>query len=322
MVVLTDKTITFGKYRNQTLDEVLKDRNYCKWLIKQDWFQTNYGHIYRQVVDYKPNEKFFSDDKDSSLDQVYHNTTQFMKHFPYFYMVHPLKIRKELTENEYVCYKFYVDTMIVLRKRIQSRINKGEENVYNIKAISGWLKNFEKDSGLSREQFKQFIYEHDLPNITTVIEHIKKQGGIDYKGAKSYNIARKNSQIQEQYWENILKQKYGEEGVGVQFKYENCIFDFIHIPNNTIYECKLGMKDFNKTQYRKYCIILEKYNIIYLIGKDIVIDMNKKKVYLRGEQSRIAEYLLCDLVFADPSFRELIEKFEICVIQESLSSVI
>ena len=61
-----------------------------------------------------------------------------------------------------------------------------------------------------------------------VKEDIKKEGGIEYKGAKSFLIAKKNSQNQENFWEQILKEKYGED-IGTQFKYENCIFDFINI---------------------------------------------------------------------------------------------
>jgi len=48
-----------------------------------------------------------------------------------------------------------------------------------------------------------------------------------------------------------VKEKYGEE-IGTQFKYHNCIFDFINISTNTIYECKLGLKDFNEDQHDKY----------------------------------------------------------------------
>ena len=38
-------SITFGKYKNGTLKDVLKDRKYCEWLVKQKWFQENYSNV-------------------------------------------------------------------------------------------------------------------------------------------------------------------------------------------------------------------------------------------------------------------------------------
>ena len=60
---------------------------------------------------------------------------------------------------------------------------------------------------------------------------------------------------------------------------ENCIFDFLNISTNTIYECKLNIKDFNEEQYKKYLIILNKYKIIYLIDRDCIIDIDNKIIY-------------------------------------------
>ena len=40
--------------------------------------------------------------------------------------------------------------------------------------------------------------------------------------------------------------------IGTQFKYQKCIFDFICIPKITIYECKLGLKDFNEEQFKTF----------------------------------------------------------------------
>ena len=49
----------------------------------------------------------------------------------------------------------------------------------------------------------------------------------------------------------MLKDKYNEK-ISMQFKYEKCIFDMININTKTIFECKLGLKDFDDTQYIKY----------------------------------------------------------------------
>ena len=166
---------------------------------------------------------------------------------------------------------FYTD----LKNKIISNPN---ENKYNIKAPVKWLQNFEKSTELNRNIFKTFIDSYDLPNITYIVEDIKKEGGIEYKGAQSFKIAKKLSLEQESFWEQLLKNKYGES-LGTQFQYENCIFDFINISTNTIFECKLGIKDWNEKQHTKYILTMDKYTIIYLIGYDCIINMKNKHIY-------------------------------------------
>ena len=46
---LSIETITFGKYKNGTLQDILKDRSYCIWLLQQEWFSTNYEYQYNKV---------------------------------------------------------------------------------------------------------------------------------------------------------------------------------------------------------------------------------------------------------------------------------
>ncbi|MBZ5782277.1 hypothetical protein, partial [Klebsiella aerogenes] len=78
---------------------------------------------------------------------------------------------------------------------------KGKINPFDIKAPSSWLKDFEKKTELNRDVFKEFLASYSLPNIPYIIEDIKKVGGIEYKGAKSFIIAKNNSLKQEEFWE-------------------------------------------------------------------------------------------------------------------------
>ena len=56
--VLTENDITFGKYKDLTLTELLKDREYCGWLLKQDWFERQYEYLYNRVKMYVPIDFF------------------------------------------------------------------------------------------------------------------------------------------------------------------------------------------------------------------------------------------------------------------------
>ena len=116
-----------------------------------------------------------------------------------------------------------MDSINELRDKIYQRLENEEANPWNIKAPVKWLQNFETLYDIPRQEFKEFLSAHELPNIPYIIERIKKEGGIEYKGAQSFLIAKSRSMEQEKWWEQILKERYGEN-LGTQFKYQNCIF--------------------------------------------------------------------------------------------------
>lgn len=270
MSTLTENMITFGKYKNKNIEDMLKDRNYCNWLIEQDWFFKNYEYIYNRVKEYSPKKMFVPEIK---IDTT--TVEKLLETYPYFHLKHTRELGIQLSENEKLCYKYYRELLKNIKDKISENLN---ENPYNIKAPSAWLNKFEDKYGIQRSFFKDFLQTYDLPNITLVIEDIKKIGGIDYKGNKSFIIAKEKSLKQEKYWENILKNIFSED-IGTQFKFEKCFFDFIHIKKNILFECKLGLKDFNKEQFLKYTLVMKNYNILYLIDNDCIINYKENKLY-------------------------------------------
>lgn len=293
--------ITVGKYKDKYLEDMLKDRSYCKWIVQQDWFKESYEYLYNKVKEYDPKVYFYNEKE---------TITNFIEDYKYFNFTPVDELKITLTESELLCYTFYLNTIEELKTKIKVRMTKKDDNIYDITAPSKWLQKFENETGLKREEFKTFINSYELPNITSILEDIKTTGGIVYKGSQSFKIAKKRSTEQEKYWENILKEKY-KDLLGTQFKYENCIFDFINISTNTIYECKLNLKDFNEEQYNKYLLTLDKYNIVYLIGTDCVIDMDLETICTND----LLKYIMyqCNIpVMKNPSkFDELIFDFDI-----------
>lgn len=268
---LNQESITFGKYKGFTLQKVLRDRNYCKWLLEQDWFQESYPYIFNRVNEYKPSSFFL-------LEVNTIDSNNFMDNYPYFNLVPVDRVSIDLNNVDKLCYEFYVKTLEEIKNKIYYRLENEEENPYDIKAPTCWLKLFEREYKIPRSEFKEFLLAYELPNIPYIIEKIKAEGGIMYKGAQSFLIGKNRSLEQEEYWLGILRGVYGEN-IGSQFTYENCIFDFINITTKTIFECKLGFKDFNENQHFKYKIALIKYRIVYLIAKDCVVHMEAKKLY-------------------------------------------
>jgi len=243
---LTCEDITFGKYSGKKITELLKDRNYSRWIIEQDWFQNDYTHLYNKVINYNPSIFFFENTEQSNILEKYdknsykfNNIQDFIESFEFFNMKNiqdvVFSLEKEhniiFSKEDYLCYEFYLEILESIKQKILNNIDS--DNPYNIKAPVKWLKRFEESKKLDRTEFKRFIKEYDLVNITSIVEYIKKMGGIDYKGAKSYKIAKDRSVKQEKYWEDFLKNKYGEN-ISVQFKYKDCFFDFLNIKNQTI----------------------------------------------------------------------------------------
>lgn len=280
---LKNDTITFGKYKNKTLSEVLKDRGYCRWLIQQEWFANNYSYLFNRVNTYEPLTYFIE-------PLTTNDKEDFMITYQFFSLKRVEDIDLPLTDDEKKCYEYYTELVNNIKDKITTRLENDEENPYDIKAPTRWLLNFEKRYELKRDVFKSFLSSYELPNLPYIIERVKKEGGLVYKGAQSFNIAKKRSMEQEKWWEDLLKSRYGED-LGTQFKYEKCIFDFLNISTNTIFECKLSLNDFNEDQHKKYKLTLDKYRIIYLIANDCVIEMEYSTIYTT-DPDKYTEYMM------------------------------
>lgn len=309
-LVLDQETITFGKFKDLSLSALLKDRCYCRWVLKQPWFLEQYEYLHNRVTEYKPLELFLSKSA-NAMEPLVTTPEEFIERYAYFNLLPIDEITINLTEPEKICYVFYLDLICDIKDRI---INNKLRNQFNIKAPVRWLKRFEIKTELSRDLFKEFLSSYELPNIPYIIEDVKAMGGIEYKGAKSYLIAKENSLKQEKFWEDLLKEKFGED-IGSQYKYEKCIFDFIHINNNTIYECKIGLKDFNEDQYRKYKVALGNFDIVYLISTDCVIDIETKTIYTT-DTPMYTMYIEAIPDLKNPTkFDQILQDFEIKAIE-------
>ena len=293
---LTTESITFGKYKGLSISNLLKDRSYCDWLQKQTWFRESYPHLYERVISYKP-LSFFIDPR-FPIQKYDEDITpsDFCNSYAFFHLVTVFPFDNE---DEKICYDYYRTLLADIEMRVR---NSG----FNIKAPVRWLQRFEKESLLSRTFFKDVLRQYELPNVTSIVEEVKAIGGFVYKGAKSYILAKNKSKKQEDYWGEILKKKYGND-ISVQFKLEHCFFDFLCIRNKTIYECKLSLKDFNRAQYKKYRIVLNKYNLVYLIGDYAVIDLEKQIVFTTDIGQYVSEFCLVK----DEKFIEILSTLDV-----------
>lgn len=301
MATLTTDLIPFGKYKGLTLTELLKDRKYCRWLLDQDWFNEKYSQLAHRINTYNPLDYFLH----TNTMQYYSTSSQeFVASYPWFKLAAPSQI-KHLTDRELQAYRYYYQLIMQFRDTIL------KTDSCNIKAPKKWLQKFENETGISRNTLKKVLASNDLPNVTKILEDIKKVAGINYKGHKSYKIAKDKSLEQEQFWAETLRHMYGHE-LGTQFQYEHCIFDFIHIESKTLYECKLGYKDLSIEQFNKYVNTLKNYRLIYLIGYDCIIDISNQKVHTTDpiKYSRaLAKYA------TQNSLTEAITEFEIVTIK-------
>jgi len=280
-------TITFGKYKNQPISNLLKDRKYCKWLLEEEWFRRQYGFLCEILEKYRPLENFLD-----SLAGIPSENSQsphtFLSSYRFFNLLPPSKVRISLSQEELACYTFYLETISSIKNKIETKLKKGDPNPFNIKAPSAWLKKFEERFCIPRESLKTFLSENELPSIAKIFEDVKKEGGLEYKGAKAFLIAKERSLSQEAFWEKVLKSRY-PGSIAVQYKHEDRFYDFLNVKNKVLYECKLGLKDYDPEQHDRY-IRATGFKIIYLISKDCIIDTEKKVVYrLNSEKQNEVE---------------------------------
>ena len=294
-------TITFGKYKNKNLKEMLKDRKYCKWFLEQEELKTKYEYLYNKVKEYEPKIYFLP------IEELIQDDS-FIERYIYFNLTHIDNLGINLTDDEKKCYLFYLDLIKDLKQKILDRIDESRENPYDIKAPTKWLQKFESETGIKRDSFKEFINSYELPNIPYIIEDIKKEGGLVYNGANSFTIAKERSKEQEKFWETILKEKYGED-LGIQY-------NFLNISENTIYECKLNIKDFNTEQYNKYLLILGKYKILYLIDNDCIINIDESTIYTTSLTKYLLYQAKIPILKKSNPFNEMILNFEVKEINE------
>jgi hypothetical protein len=308
MYSLSVDSITFGKYKNKKLADVLKDRSYCRWLLEQEWFH-DYEYLFNRIKEYDPKPYFLCTPLGSE---------HFLDRYQFFNLTPSQDVQLDLTSDEQICYQYYLDTLANLKQRIIARVEDGQDNPFNIKAPVKWLQTFEKDSGLDRVLFKEFLASYELPNITSIVEDIKKEGGIEYKGAKSFLIAKERSETQEQWWSDILKKKYNED-LSIQFYFKDCRFDFLNISTKTIFECKLGLKDFNEEQFKKYNIALEEFRIVYLIGYNCVVHIEAQTIFTTA----IDEYRLyldgIQFMKSPSKFDEMIQDYTITEVEDLIT---
>jgi hypothetical protein len=130
---LKESTITFGKYKNKMLSDVLKDRSYCRWLVKQEWFINNYEFLYNRVVEYNPLSYFIENtcgivNERTEIENMTVDLCDFLSSYKYFMLKSVCDIKLVLTDDEKKCYSYYLEMVSELKKKIQYRIVTGEEN--------------------------------------------------------------------------------------------------------------------------------------------------------------------------------------------------
>ena len=142
-MTLYQDTITFGKYNGSILSRVLRDRSYCKWLLEQDWFETNYEFLYNRIKNYNPNIYFINPDNKETSD--------FMNSYAYFNLTYIEDLKLDLNTVDKSCYEYYLEIISDIKNQIYERMENDELNPYNIKSSNKLVKKNLKKIGEYQE---------------------------------------------------------------------------------------------------------------------------------------------------------------------------
>jgi hypothetical protein len=313
---LTENTITFGKYKGKTLDVVLRDRGYCAWLLSSfPDFNVKYEYLFNRIQEYDPLPHFL---------HPLPETEGFVNRYRFFNLRSTDELTLPLTDMDRSIYTWYRAQVFKIRDAISERIASGHPEPYKIKAPTRLKQKFCSETGLEGKALDEMLKAYDLPNVISVImADVKREAGIEYKGGNAFVIAKKRSEDQEYWWETVLKQSYGED-LCMQYVLDHCIFDFIHIRSQTIFECKLGFTEFNKEQFDKYQHTLKGYTIVYLVGNndkairkdhtnDYIIDVSNGKIFLlEKNMADLQTYILNIHLLSKPSYLDnMLKDFEV-----------
>ena len=325
---LTKTTFPIGKYRGADLSVVLRDRNYCKWLLNSHSdFETKYEYLYNRISDYNPLPELITEVT---------STGRFVDEYRMFNLREIEDVTLELTPSDIACFKWYRSIITNLKTCILERLENDHPQPYAIKAPIALKKRFFNETGLDPSILDEMTKAYDLPNIiSSVMKDIKNEAGVNYCGGSAFKIAKARSEHQEAFWETMLKMMYGES-VDVQYEgVDKCIFDFINIESRTVFECKLGLTEFNVEQFKKYNSSLKQYNIVYIVGNndtdirsdhhnDYVIDMINKAIYvLESLKADLETYILNINNMKNPSYLDkMITKFEVIGVGEMVPSAL
>ncbi|AGC02432.1 hypothetical protein H012_gp016 [Acanthamoeba polyphaga moumouvirus] len=134
---------------------------------------------------------------------------------------------------------------------------------------------------INKLHFQKFYKKYKAVNLFKICEVIRNLGGHDSDFTSGYKLAQQKSKLQEQYWKNILEQKYKNKII-YQPPIENgCIFDFINNKDKIIYEAKLNLKDFVLKQFQKYKNQKPTYKIKYLLSNNAIWDCQNGNIYVQ-----------------------------------------
>ena len=143
--MLTNKSITFGKYKGSTLGHVLKDRNYCSWLLDQEWFENNYEYLYNRIKSYTPLSFF--------LKENLVHTEDFIDRYRFFNLKDTEDIQLPLTISEKTCYSYYLELLDEI---------KIQQGFITNKLIKKFIENYPKVEG-RKQVGESTFYEKRTP---------------------------------------------------------------------------------------------------------------------------------------------------------------
>lgn len=252
--------LPFGKYKGKQVSVLSDDTKYAEWLLINTNIKSKNPKIYSYV---------------SKLLKI--DNTLYNKIITYLEdNIIKININDEIFSNIKILYNMHINKLI---EQVNDNYNKGVD-VSLVTPPHYYTQKLEH-LNISKDHFKKFFKKYKIVNPFKICETIRNFGGHKNKFTMGYKIAQQRSQLQENYWKELLKAAYHSNVIYHPPIENGCVYDFINRNKEIIYEVKLKPQDFVYDQFIKYKKQRPTYNIKYLFGHNAIWDTEYNMLYVQ-----------------------------------------
>jgi|GEM_PF-6556206 len=186
-----NKLVNFGKYKNQPVEIMIEDTDYCNWFLTQTDMQNKYAWLYQIIQNAIKAE---DTPEHNALQMRFMDEDYCIKVGNYFFELNKEKLSKELQ----TIYTDYTKTETTTKKEIIEKLSK-ELTTIVLKQFKSLVSyNIESHEKIEFEEYRKYYFEKY--NLEEYLSYFEKIGySLGFKNNNEYKE-------KEKYVENVINE--------------------------------------------------------------------------------------------------------------------